>query len=199
MPMNPVIRTKMVVTEPEPGAITQLTRKETQLDVSADGKWRQLQEGNSPLGEIAKPMDNTGYVNIAIYSTPLWLQETRMKNKTICFDLDGVLAQYSGWKGEYTPIGEPVPGMREYLQELRDNGNTIIIFTLRGAHDVQVWADANNMPYDWININGDFYGQNSGKPFADIYVDDRAVRFTGDVEQLAKDIDAFRVWWEKEE
>ena len=71
MPRNPVIRTKMVVTEPEPGAITQLTPKETQLDVSADGKWRQLQEGSSPLGEIANPMDNTGYVNIAIYSTAL--------------------------------------------------------------------------------------------------------------------------------
>ena len=119
-----------------------------------------------------------------------------MKNKTLCFDLDGVLAQYSGWKGEYTPIGEPVPGMREYLQELLDNGNTIIIFTLRGAHDVQVWADENKIPYHWININGDFYGQNTGKPFADIYVDDRAVRFNGDVAQLAKDIDGFAPWWE---
>ena len=120
-----------------------------------------------------------------------------IRDKTLCFDLDGVLAQYTGWKGDYAPIGEPIPGMRELLLQLKANGNTIIIFTLRGAHTVKAWADKHDMPYDWININGDFYGQNTGKPFADIYIDDRAVRFTGDVAQLATDIDTFKVWWEE--
>ena len=196
-----VLRTKTVVTEPETGAITQLARKGTQLEASPDGLWRLLQEGNNPVGEIFNPMDDTGYVNIAVYSIALYEREEdglKIKDKTLCFDLDGVLAQYAGWDGDYAPIGDPMPGMRELLLQLRANGNTIIIFTLRGAHGVKVWADKHDMPYDWININGDFYGQNTGKPFADIYIDDRAVRFTGDVAQLATDIDTFKVWWEEE-
>jgi hypothetical protein len=112
--------------------------------------------------------------------------------KTIAFDLDGVLAQYNGWNGADTLIGEPVSGMRELLSSLRDKGVKIIIFTCRGAHDTKLWADRHDIPYDWININGDDYYQNIGKPLADIYVDDRAICFKGDVDQLARDIDSFQ-------
>jgi len=111
--------------------------------------------------------------------------------KTIAFDLDGVLAQYTGWKGKDF-IGEPIDGMRELLRELKLKGVRIIIHTTRGAHETQMWADKHDMPYDWININGDLWTQKMGKPYADIYVDDRAICFGGSVQILRRQLLRFR-------
>jgi len=113
------------------------------------------------------------------------------KHKTIAFDLDGVLAKYDGWRGK-DHIGDPIPGMRRLLQELQQKGYLIIIYTCRGTHETQLWADEHLIPYDWININGDFWTQNIGKPIADIYVDDRAICFTGDVSILQEQIKNFQ-------
>jgi hydroxymethylpyrimidine pyrophosphatase-like HAD family hydrolase len=118
-------------------------------------------------------------------------KDVKPEYRTICFDLDGVLAQYDGWKGK-DHIGNPIEGMRELLENLQSDGWNIIIFTTRGAHETQLWADKYNMPYKWININGDFFGQNMGKPIANIYVDDRAICFDGNPEQLKYQIENFK-------
>lgn len=100
--------------------------------------------------------------------------------KTVCVDLDGVLAKYDGWKGVYH-IGEPIKGAREFLQALRDRNYTIVIHTTRASATVnrgfhrgnlhrriEVSLQENEMPYHSI-WTGD------GKPLAIAYVDDRAV------------------------
>jgi len=102
--------------------------------------------------------------------------------KSVCVDLDGVLAQYDGWKG-VEHIGDPIPGAAEFTKRLREIAR-VVIFTCRTNADpkisgrnesvqmltqrVRLWLDAHGFAYDEIYV-----GQ--GKPLAAAYVDDRAV------------------------
>lgn len=124
-----------------------------------------------------------------------------MKKKTICVDFDGVIADYSeGFKGRGI-FGDPIPGASVVLNTLRDEGWKIIVFTTRG--EVPLLKDyliSNNIPFDEINKNSDNpSGTNEGKPIADVYLDDRAVQFTGDWSRTYYDIINFRPWFEREE
>ena len=118
------------------------------------------------------------------------LGETRF---TIAFDFDGVLAQFNGWKGK-DHFGEPVPGMRKYLTELKAKGVGVIIYSTRGAHEIEEWCKRYDMPFDYINCNPELHTQNMGKPIAHIYVDDRAICFHGDVDRLREEIANFKPW-----
>lgn len=102
--------------------------------------------------------------------------------KTVCVDLDGVLATYDGWKG-VNHFGEPRPGAGEFLRQLRRVAH-VVIFTTRAKADfddrppgatpesmaagVRSWLDRNGLEYDEV-----YSGQ--GKPMAAAYLDDRAV------------------------
>lgn len=98
--------------------------------------------------------------------------------KTICVDLDGVLADYSqGWQG-IDHIGDPLPGAVEFVKKLNKLGR-VVIFTCRcnpavnkdvimaEAH-VAVWLVKHDFEYDEICTE-------RGKPIASAYIDDRAV------------------------
>lgn len=102
-----------------------------------------------------------------------------VERKTICIDFDGVIADYSqGWQGPDI-FGAPMPGAAEALQHLHQNGWKVIIFTTRSnTHGLRSYLERNGIWYDEINENSDQPdGSNPGKPVADCYVDDRAVRF----------------------
>lgn len=117
------------------------------------------------------------------------------KRKSVCVDLDGVIAHYEGWKGVKT-IGDPIPGAREFLQRLIQNYN-VVIHTTRanpvinkeellkyaekyglGLSSLQCarmiltrWFRKHNMPYSSIWTG-------HGKPKAMAYIDDRALGCT---------------------
>jgi hypothetical protein len=95
--------------------------------------------------------------------------------KSVCVDLDGVLAAYDRWHG-IEHIGEPLAGAVDFTRQLRSLGVKVVIHTTRVNPDpagmlqrrVQEWLDKNGFTYDEI-----YAGQ--GKPLACAYVDDRAV------------------------
>lgn len=103
-----------------------------------------------------------------------------MKNKTICIDFDGVIHKYSkGWH-DGSIYDEPVEGTAEFINNLRDDGWEIIIYSTRSnpvvnkdaAHQVRemhMWMQNNGIYFDEISMF---------KPHAQIYLDDRAIRFT---------------------
>lgn len=97
---------------------------------------------------------------------------------TICVDLDGTILEYDGWKGP-DHFGEPLPGAYEALSNLKAAGWLIIIYTTRGnEEDVAMQLKKHNLPFHYINYTP--YqppGSNAGKPIADVYLDDRAIRF----------------------
>lgn len=100
--------------------------------------------------------------------------------KTVCIDLDGVLADYSeGWKG-VDHIGEPIPGAQEFVKRVREIAE-VVIYTTRCNEEVNkpekahllrnrvaAWLDKHGFEYDHV------YAE-QGKPIAVAYIDDRAV------------------------
>lgn len=105
------------------------------------------------------------------------------KKKTVAIDLDGVLAEYDGFKG-VNIIGDPIPGARKFMEKLSMRFE-VIVHTCRASVDwegkhsdkvtreerinyIRKWLDENCIPYNDIWIW-------PGKPYASAYVDDRAV------------------------
>lgn len=101
----------------------------------------------------------------------------------ICVDLDGVIAALKSENESYSE-NKLMPGAAEKLKELRDNGHYIIINTARRMRthhgnpgkviadigmQTLAWLQENNIPYDEIHF---------GKPWADVYIDDNAYRFS---------------------
>ncbi len=102
------------------------------------------------------------------------------RSKTICVDLDGVLAQYDSWKG-LENIGEPIAGAREFMAALSEK-YFVLVHTARIANENVRTEDhvqrVKNMVVEWLNENeipfGDVY-TGRGKPLASAFIDDRAV------------------------
>jgi capsule biosynthesis phosphatase len=100
----------------------------------------------------------------------------------ICIDLDGTICDLKQPHESYADV-QPKAGAKEMIQQLREDGHTIIIHTARNMatchHNVGKvlknvgkitldWLEAHEIPYDEI-----FFG----KPNADITIDDRVLRF----------------------
>jgi hypothetical protein len=105
-----------------------------------------------------------------------------MSDKTIAVDFDGVISDYRGWKGKGN-FAPPINGASEFLGQLRKEKWKIIIHTTRSETDkIAEFLNENKIPYDHINFNPDNvkFGLSYGKPLADVYLDDRAIRFRGE-------------------
>lgn len=102
----------------------------------------------------------------------------------ICLDLDGVICQLRHPEQEYADL-EPVPGAVEAIGRLRSEGHTIIIYTARhmktcSGNTGQVVARQGATTLAWLARHGiEFDELHFGKPWADVYLDDNAVRFFG--------------------
>lgn len=101
----------------------------------------------------------------------------------ICLDLDGVIAELKRPGQTYADV-PPVAGAPEKIRALKAAGHTIIIQTARHMKTCQGnaglaaarigrqtldWLERHQIPYDEIYF---------GKPWAQIYIDDNALRFT---------------------
>lgn len=117
--------------------------------------------------------------------------------KTICIDIDGTICQHDGWKGEEF-FGEIMQDAKEYITRLHNEGNTIIIHTGRNNNElIRKFLTSNEIPFDAINENPKLKGiERSGKPLADIYLDDRAISFNGNWKDAYEKIKSFKPWHE---
>jgi capsule biosynthesis phosphatase len=100
----------------------------------------------------------------------------------ICIDLDGVVCRLREPGQNYADL-EPVPGAVEKLQQLRAAGHTIIIATARHMKTCdgnvgQAVARQGAVTLEWLARHGIEYDEiHFGKPHAQIYIDDNALRF----------------------
>lgn len=101
----------------------------------------------------------------------------------ICIDLDGVLCEVKGPDESYADV-RPIAGAAEALATLRRHGHTVIINTARHMKSTDgnvglVLARVGPVTLNWLEAHGMEYDEiHFGKPFADLYIDDNALRFT---------------------
>lgn len=118
-----------------------------------------------------------------------------MCNKTICIDIDGTLVHYEEWKGE-EHFGGIIEGASSATHKLHENGWYIIIYSTRANKElISRFLDDSKIEFDSINENPNQpENAKDGKPYADIYVDDRAICLNGDWEQTLMEIEKFKPW-----
>ena len=100
----------------------------------------------------------------------------------ICIDLDGVLADFKKEGQTYADVAL-IPGAKDKIESLKKNGHYVILYTARHmktcngnvglimervGHITLEWLKKHDIPYDEIHF---------GKPWADVYIDDNALRF----------------------
>lgn len=108
--------------------------------------------------------------------------------RTICLDFDGVVHSYrSGWCGAEIIPDPPIHTAREAIGRLRKTFRVVIhssrCHTAAGREAIAHWLAKHGIEVDEICEH---------KPPAMVYVDDRAVPFRGDWEQVLIDIHQFR-------
>lgn len=118
-----------------------------------------------------------------------------MSNKTICIDIDGTLVHYDEWKGE-EHFGGIIEGASSATHKLHEDGWYIIIYSTRANKElISRFLVDSKIEFDSINENPNQpENAKDGKPYADIYVDDRAICFNGDWEQTLMEIEKFKPW-----
>ncbi len=89
----------------------------------------------------------------------------------ILIDIDGtVCTEESPFD---RPLARPLPGAVEGVNQLVDEGHTVVFWTGRG------W-DQYRVTKNWLDDHGFKYAQIlMGKPIANLIIDDRARQFTG--------------------
>ncbi len=112
-----------------------------------------------------------------------------MSKPTVAIDLDGVIFEYRDWKG-LQHFGKPIKDVKKALKMLRRMGFKIVIFTCRANPALQdeplpqlelyirKALEGAEIPFDEIAM--------TGKPFAEYYVDNHAVRFNDWSDALMK-------------
>lgn len=118
---------------------------------------------------------------------------TNINKKTIVFDFDGVIHSYtSGWKGYDVIPDEPVEGIKEVIDELRNQYEIVVVSsrckTDEGIKAIKDYLNKYNIVVDRIMKE---------KPPAILYIDDRAICFDGDCKNLLNQINNFKTWQEK--
>jgi len=120
--------------------------------------------------------------------TDLEAQGILVKLRTICLDFDGVIHSHQhGWQGEAVIPDPPVHKVDLAIAELRKDYR-VVVFSARcrtdeGVEAIRAWLLKHQIEVDEVCRD---------KPPAHVYVDDRAVRFSGDWQQTIADIHNFR-------
>lgn len=96
----------------------------------------------------------------------------------IAVDFDGVLTPNGHWPS----VGEPNAAVIEWLKELKESGNKIILWTNRVGLALEAavtFCRGYGLEFDAVNENLpeiiDYFGSDSRKVYANYYIDDRAV------------------------
>jgi capsule biosynthesis phosphatase len=119
----------------------------------------------------------------------------------ICIDLDGTLCRLKRPGETYDDV-EPIPGAVEKVRGLKAAGHYLILFTARHMKTCdgnvgKVVARQGTGTLAWLAKHGfEFDEVHFGKPHADVYIDDNAVRFEG-WEHVASDGSSLPVSSEK--
>jgi UDP-N-acetylglucosamine diphosphorylase / glucose-1-phosphate thymidylyltransferase / UDP-N-acetylgalactosamine diphosphorylase / glucosamine-1-phosphate N-acetyltransferase / galactosamine-1-phosphate N-acetyltransferase len=110
----------------------------------------------------------------------------------ICLDVDGTLCELKGPHDDYADV-RPIPHAAEAIRSLRAAGHYVILATARhmntcGANVGMVVARQGPTLLEWLTRHGIDYDELwFGKPHADLYLDDKAMAFSGNWYRLSQE------------
>jgi len=87
-----------------------------------------------------------------------------------CFDIDGVIC--TNTEGEYL-AAKPCYDVIAEVNRLHSEGNTILLYTARGATTGIEWREATERQLAEWNVR--YHTLFMGKPTAHVYIDDKAI------------------------
>ncbi len=102
----------------------------------------------------------------------------------IAVDFDGTLVDH-----EYPRIGALKEGGREALKAFKKAGHKIVIWTCRSGEseaEVRRFLIDNGIPFDSINTPAPGTDLSTRKIYADIYIDDKGMRFEDNWEEMRR-------------
>lgn len=108
--------------------------------------------------------------------------------RTVAVDFDGVIHPYTdGWTGPVPADELPRQGVRAFLAGLVDQGYRVVVHTTRadnpeGGYATVLWLRKHDLARFVDDVT-------ATKPRAIAYVDDRAVPFVGDWDEVMDTID----------
>ncbi len=107
---------------------------------------------------------------------------------TVAIDLDGTLAEKME-PFDADKIGKPRAKVVKWAKKFKKLGARIIVFTVRGnKQQVLDWCEQYDVPVDYVNENPSQPEGSSGKVFADVYIDDKAINASGDWDDFGDDV-----------
>jgi hypothetical protein len=104
------------------------------------------------------------------------MDNSRNELRSVCIDVDGVLAQYDGWKGVEN-IGDPFPGAADWVSQIHEHYR-VIIYTTRVNVEVNIdYTEVTliDILKGWLDKHGFLYDDIKPKVKAVAYIDDRAI------------------------
>lgn len=113
---------------------------------------------------------------------------TKGKKLRVCFDLDNTLVTYPKIAGDYSSV-EPIERNISYLRFLYSMGHDIIIYTARrmkthSGNVGKIQADVGNITSETLKkFNIPHHEMYFGKPHADFYIDDLAIKAYDDLDK----------------
>lgn len=116
--------------------------------------------------------------------------------QNVVLDFDGVIHSYtSGWQGIDTIPDPPVPRIKEAIDAIREAGYEVVVVStrcteVRGLLAVKKWLVDHKIRVDAVMAE---------KPPALVYIDDRAVCFDGNPDNLLDIIQGFKPWYKRGE
>jgi len=99
-------------------------------------------------------------------------------------DFDGTLVEH-----QYPDIGPLKPGAKAALVAFKKAGHKIAIWTCRAGDEerkVRMFLIENDVPFDSINSPAPGSDLGTRKIYADVYIDDKGVRFDENWDDLRK-------------
>ncbi len=115
--------------------------------------------------------------------------ERKLEVKRYCFDLDNTLVTYPEKSGDYSTV-KPIEKNIRMVRYLKKLGHTIIIHTARrmkthGGNQGALLKDIGKITFDSLDkFNIPYDEIYFGKPYADYYIDDKAVSAYDDLEKI---------------
>lgn len=112
---------------------------------------------------------------------------TKKDEFDIAIDFDGVIHSYSsGWQGPSNIPDPPFAGAMDWLNNLTKAGIKWCVFSARnlfseGPPAILSWLEENGCDIAHLNLKDHFPAK---KPHADMFLDDRGMRFEGDYSTL---------------